>query len=264
MLMTHNNIEKPISSGYDNTEKVGKYNVRDSFKDIFGIYLLEKQSFDGDYDMPVVGNFDDVSSIDYLALYSDLQDYSKTENTCVCFYQYDHVFDGIHGLFNSIVYQDEERLNKYRVRFKNVKYIIGPDYSLFGDFPNALQIFNVYKSRICICWLIANTNAIVIPNVRWTFDFSFDYCLDGIKEGSNIAISTLGQLKDEDNREMFLYGLKNVIDTIKPKAIITYGFITEGNFETIFGYAKSKGIKIIIPHSKIDRYKKGDALYGTR
>lgn len=47
-----------------------------------------------------------------------------TENTCVCFYQYDHVFDGIHGLYNSIIYQDKERLEKFRERFKNVKYII--------------------------------------------------------------------------------------------------------------------------------------------
>ena len=104
----------------------------------------------------------------------------------------------------------------------------------------------------------------MIPNIRWTFDFSFDYCLDGIKEGSNIAISTLGQLKDVDNRDMFLEGLRNVIDTIKPKSIIAYGFITKDNFETIFGYAKSIGIQIIIPHSKIDRYKKEDAIYGTR
>lgn len=127
-----------------------KYQVRNNFKDIFGVYLLESQNFEGNFDMPVVGNFDDLSLIDYFALYSDLSEYHKTENTCVCFYQYDHVFDGIHGLYNSIIYQDEERLQKFRLRFEGVKYIVAPDYSLFGDFPNALQIFNIYKSRICM------------------------------------------------------------------------------------------------------------------
>ena len=57
--MSHIIFEEPISSSHDGTGKVGKqlqkYSVRDSFKDIFGIYLLEKQSFDGDYDMPVIG-----------------------------------------------------------------------------------------------------------------------------------------------------------------------------------------------------------------
>ena len=243
---------------------MSNYTVRDNFKDIFGVYFLESLSFEGDYDMPVVGNFDDISVIDYIALYSDTSEYNKTENTCVAFYQYDHVFDGVHGLYNSIIYKDEERLNKFRERFKRVKYIIAPDYSLFGDFPNALQIFNVYKSRVCMCWLIVNTSAKILPNVRWTFPFSFEYCFDGIMKGSNIAIGVLGQIQNKENKKMFLDGLKVAIDRIEPKRILVYGFITESNFDELFGYAKSKGIKIIVPHSKIDKYKKEDAVYGPR
>lgn len=238
------------------------YNVRKNFKDIFGVYFLESLNFEGDYDMPVVGNFDNIDDIDYLALYSDTKDYKKTENTCICFYQYDHVFDGIHGLYNSIIYQDEKRLAIFKERFKDVKYIIAPDYSLFGDFPNAMQIYNVYKSRVCLCWLKANTSASIIPNVRWSLPFSYDYCFDGITWGSNIAIGLLGQMQNKENKKIFLDGFKKAIDTINPKAIIAYGFITESNFEEFFGYAVSKGIKILIPHSKIDKYKKEDAIYG--
>lgn len=240
------------------------YNVRNNFKDIFGVYLLKSLSFEGKYDMPIVGNFDDISSIDYLALYSDISEYNKTLNTCVSFYQYDHVFDGIHGLYNSIIYMDKERLNKFRERFKTVKYLIAPDYSLFGDFPNALQIFNIYKSRLCMCWLLANTKAKVIPNIRWTFPFSFEYCFDGIMKHSNIAVGVLGQIRNKENRAMFLSGLKVAVDYIEPRAIIAYGFLVETNINEIFGYAISKGIKIVVPHSKIDKYKKEDAVYGPR
>lgn len=243
---------------------MSNYNVRNNFKDIFGVYLLKSLSFEGDYDMPIIGNFDDITVIDYVALYSDVSEYGKTDNTCVAFYQYDHVFDGIHGLYNSIIYQDDERLDKFRKRFEGVKFIIGPDYSLFGDFPNSLQIFNVYKSRICVCWLIANTKAKVIPNVRWTFPFTYEYCFDGIMRGSNIAIGVLGQVRDKENKKMFLDGFKKAIDRIEPRCILVYGFVTETNFDEFFGYAKAKGIKVIIPHSKIDRYKKEDAIYGTR
>ena len=243
---------------------MARYNVRNNFKDIFGVYLLESLSFEGDYDMPVIGCFDNISKIDYLSLYSDLQDYQKTDNTCVCFYQYDHVFDGVHGLYNSIIYQDEKRLALFRERFKNVKYIVGPDYSIFGDFPVALQIFNIYKSRVCMAWLKVNTNAVIIPNIRWTFDFSYEFAFDGIMKGSNIAISILGQIRDKDNRKMFFDGFKEAIDRIEPKAILIYGFVTESNFDEIFGYAGSKGIKIIVPHSKIDMYKKDGSIYGAR
>ena len=50
---------------------MARYNVRNGFKDIFGVYLLESLSFEGDYDMPVIGCFDDISKIDYLSLYSE-------------------------------------------------------------------------------------------------------------------------------------------------------------------------------------------------
>src|SRR5574344_1598791 len=193
------------------------YCVRESFKDIFGVYLLETLSFEGNYDMPVIGNFDDLTCIEYLALYSEPKDYTKTINTCVCFYQYDHVFDGIHGLYNS---------------------------------------------RICACWLAVNTSASIIPNLRWTFPFSFDYCFDGIMKGSNIAIGLLGQMHHKENRKMFLNGFKIAIDRIIPKSIITYGFVTNNNIKEYLGYAIDKHIPIIVPHSKIDMYKKEDAFYG--
>lgn len=241
-----------------------KYNVRISFKDIFGVYLLETLSFDGRFDMPIIGNYDDVTEIDYIALYSDVSEYNKTNNTCVAFYQYDHIFDGIHGLYNSIIYQDTNRLEKYKERFNNVKYIIAPDYSLYGDFPTALQIFNVYKSRLCAAWLCSNTKARVIPNIRWTFSFSYDYCFDGIPKGSNIAIGVLGQMKNKDNKAMFLNGLKEAIDRIEPKNIIVYGFVNELNFKEYFGYAKMKNINIVVPRSKIDKYKNCGAIYGSR
>lgn len=247
----------------NNNEK-RNYAVRESFKDIFGVWFLESQSFEGDYDMVVTGNFDDISDIDYLALYSDTAEYSKTANTAVCFYQYDHVFDGIHGLYNSIVYKDDERLSKFRERFKDVKWIVAPDYSLFGDFPNAVQIYNVYRSRVCAAWLSANTGARVIPNVRWSFPFTFDYCFDGIMKGSNVAVGLLGLVKGNDNRAMFLEGFKRMVDAVQPKAILVYGFVTESNIENLLGYAMERGVRIVIPHSKIDRYKGEDAVYGIR
>ncbi len=63
------------------------YAVREPFKDIFGVWLLEKQSFKGDFDMPVVGIFDGISAIDYLTLYSDTAEYQKTGNAAALVHQ---------------------------------------------------------------------------------------------------------------------------------------------------------------------------------
>ena len=63
---------------------------------------------------------------------------------------------------------------------------------------------------------------------------------------------------------MFLDGLAEAVDRIAPKYILVYGFINEDNFDEFFGYAKLKGTKIVIPYSKIDRYKKESSIYGWR
>ena len=83
-------------------------------------------------------------------------------------------------------------------------------------------------------------------------------------KGSNVAIGLVGLVKDNDNRKMFIDGFKKMIYTIHPKTILVYGFITESNIEDLLGCTMANGVRIVIPHSKIDRYKGEDAVYGIR
>ncbi len=55
-----------------------------------------------------------------------------------------------------------------------------------------------------------------------------------------------------------------MVDAIEPTAILVYGFVTESNIEEMLGYAMEKGVRIVAPHSKIDRYKEDGAVYGIR
>lgn len=63
---------------------------------------------------------------------------------------------------------------------------------------------------------------------------------------------------------MFMDGFEKMIDTIMPKSILIYGFVNESNANTLFAHAIERGVKIVIPHAKIDRYKKEGAIYGVR
>ena len=47
--------------------------------------------------------------------------------------QYDVKFDNTKGIFEAIYYNDVNLLEKYKERFKNVRYAIAPDYSEIGD-----------------------------------------------------------------------------------------------------------------------------------
>ena len=86
----------------------------------------------GEYDLPYI-----LSSInmypDFIALYGEFSKYKLTYRTCVAFYEYDQVFDGIKGIWNAIYHDIRKWQFYYLNRFAGVKYFIAPDCSLCGD-----------------------------------------------------------------------------------------------------------------------------------
>ena len=63
---------------------------------------------------------------DFIALYSEPDQYRCTPTTAVGFYNYDSDFDGQDGLFNAIYYNNQKRLRKFKSRFAGVKMFISP------------------------------------------------------------------------------------------------------------------------------------------
>lgn len=203
----------------------------------------------GEYDLPCIV-CPAIYCIDYIALYKELKDYHKTKETAIGFYQYDREFDGINGLGNAIWYGDKKRLNYYKERFKNCKYFIAPDYSQCGDIENAENIHRIFKSRVVSIWLTMNVGAIVIPNITYSNEKSFEYMLDGLEECKTVAFSTKGSVKKEYEKDMLVAAIAKTVDTLNLKSIIVYSVsVDEENIRKIFGYAIRKGIEIIIPHN---------------
>lgn len=204
----------------------------------------------GKYDLPYV-TCSDVVNPDYLALYSETNNYFKTKNTCICFYLYDNIFDGIKGIYNAIYYDDEKLLAKYKERFKGVKYAIAPDYSQCGDIPRYENIYRLAKARIVSNWLLLECNVLVIPNVTYANENYFDVMLDGMESTEVVAFSVKGLLRDLSEQELLLKAIKHTVDNLVfLKKIIVYSVSTsEEKVMSLFEYALSKGIEIIIPNN---------------
>ena len=202
----------------------------------------------GKYDLPYTRCHVSVSP-DYLALYSERNNYCKTENTCICFYQYDNKFDGIKGIFNSIYYNDKKLLEKYKERFKNVKYAISPDYSECGDIPRIENIYRLFKSRIVALWLLLECNILVIPNITYASENYFDVMLDGIEQTEVVAFSVKGSMSDKTEKDLCEKAIKYTVDNLKNlKKIIVYSVSTKDeDVLKLFNYAISKGVEIVIP-----------------
>lgn len=188
--------------------------------------------------------------LDYLALYSNPSEYAKTPNTAVYFSEYDSVFDGREGLWNSIYYNDMERLEGFRKRFERAKYFISPDYSLCGDVPESFNIYNIQRSRIVSIWLTIECNSIVIPEVTYADEKSFSYMLDGLEDCNVVAFSAKGSLKKKEQRSLFVKAIDHTIDTLKDlRQIVVYDVSADfaKTRSLYFSHATAKGIELTFP-----------------
>lgn len=108
--------------------------------------LTNKTQKTGKYDFPILLCNPTILP-NYIALYTQVCEYHKTDLTCLAFYNYDDTFDGMDGLYNAIYYNDKKRLDYYRKRFEGIKFFISPDYSVCGDIDKAENIYRIVKSR---------------------------------------------------------------------------------------------------------------------
>lgn len=116
-------------------------------------------------------------------------------------------------------------------RIQKIGTALTPDFSLYLDYPIALQIFNVYRNR----WLgryWQEHGVAVIPTVSWSDKRSYDFCFRGIPKNSAVAISTVGT-KNPEVREYFIEGFMEMLKQLEPKTIIVYGEYMPLDFSSI-------------------------------
>lgn len=204
----------------------------------------------GDRDMLMMTSPKRVN-IDYLALYSKPSEYRMTEHTAVCFFEYDNVFDGKNGLWNAIYYGDGKLLNKFKERFKGVKYFIMPDYSQFGDGLDTMNAYNANRARIVATWLSVECDAICIPLITYANEKSFEYIFDGLESCEVVSFSLKGSLIKENQLDLLEKAIDLTLERLPLlKQIIVYSVSSnDSRVYGIFQKAADKNIEILIPNN---------------
>ena len=121
--------------------------------------------------------------------------------------------------------------DKYVERLKQFKAVVSPDFSLYTDFPRALQILSCYRRQWCgAYWQSLGID--VIPDVVWGDKESFAYCFDGIPKGGTVAVSSVGVKRDNEwnnkNGDMFKAGYDEMMKRLEPTTILFYGDMIDG------------------------------------
>lgn len=96
-----------------------------------------------------------------------------------------------------------------------------PDFSVFVDWPLAIQIWNVYRSRL-LGALWSHMGIQVIPSVVWADESSFEWCFDGLPIGGTFAVST-AHVNAREEKIGFTRGFRELLKRCEPDTILCYG-----------------------------------------
>ncbi len=214
--------------------------------------FTNKTHYAGKYDIPSLYCNTNIYP-DFIALYSEKSYYHKTELTAVGFFQYDEDFDGQHGLYNAIYYNNVNDLTKFKERFRGVKFVFSPDYSLIEDTDVVENIYRLKKMRVVSLWFIHEIGAVVIPLISFPSFNTIDCYLDGLENSSVVGISTKGHIDEPNEYKILRETIKYLVENKNNlKAIIVYD-VCGNNKKTYdaFEIAIEAGIKIIIPNNSL-------------
>lgn len=112
------------------------------------------------------------------------------------------------------------------------KYVMTCDFSLYSDFPIALQIYNHYRKH----WLGAywqHNDIKVIPTICWSDKNSYEWCFDGEPKYATVAVSSIGTQNSKQTKEAFLQGYFEMMKRLESERVLFYGDVPKECFGNI-------------------------------
>lgn len=176
---------------------------------------LEKLSpaVDGDYQIPLILG-SDTDTTDFIGF-----NYAKTtrskQGRGVHFFLDDYQFDRVW-----------QRPYDYVNILSGFDCVLSPDFSLYSDFPVAMQIYNHYRKHWIAAYLQHN-GINVIPTICWSDTSSFRWCFDGEPMHSTVAVSSVGTQRYNDDKIAFLRGYNAMMERIAPEKILFFGAVPD-------------------------------------
>ncbi|MBP3887890.1 MAG: DUF4417 domain-containing protein [Cellulosilyticum sp.] len=111
--------------------------------------------------------------------------------------------------------------NTYVPYLKKFSCVLSPEFSVYVNFPKAIQIFNHYRKHWCAAYW-QEQGLTVIPTITWGWKDSFEWCFDGEPEGGIVAVSNVGCMKNKEMRKLFNDGYNEMLTRLQPKEVLFY------------------------------------------
>lgn len=189
-------------------DDIFKENERHRTNDTYNLGIMDHENVSDFWQMPIIENNNYIPSNLIGFNYAKT---SKEKNVGIHFYLDDYQFE---RLWN--------RPEDYIEILKQYECILSPDFSLYMDMPMPMKIWNIYRSRL-IGQYYQSQGIKVIPTLSWAEEETFQFCFEGIPQGSIVSISTIGVKKNKEALKIWKQGVDELIKRIKPSTILIYG-----------------------------------------
>lgn len=174
------------------------------------LFMRNNFESNGKWGIPIIRKQEFSTNDIMLVACSDTRanDIEENKKKGVHFFVDDYRFNGI--------YDNPERTIE---RYSQYAYLLSPDFSTYADMDLWRQLESVAKNR----WVGAywqSKGMTVVPTVSWSDARSFEFCFDGIEQGSVIAVGMIGCKQSKLN---FMRGYNEMLKRIKPAKVICFG-----------------------------------------
>lgn len=170
----------------------------------------------GDYGIPQIKPCDSVP--DKLIGFNYVMSSKSDSSAGVHFFIDDYQFERIWKRPDNYV----DCLSKYEC-------VLTPDFSLYVDMSVAVQIWNVYRSRLIGAYF-QSKGMKVIPTLQWADARSFDFTFDGLPVNSTVAVSAIGANRSLYSKMLWRDGMDEAMNRLSPNRVLVYGEIPDYQF----------------------------------
>jgi hypothetical protein len=140
--------------------------------------------------------------------------------------------------------------DKYAAKLINAGVLgaLGPNYSLWGDAPLAVKIWNSYRARSVTRYL-QEAGIRVIPDVQWS-EGAADCCFAGIpKNAPALATQIATGAKTVEHIVGMRQTLKHMVDTLLPDSLLLY---VANNYEPIIDGIFPASLQVVICRNRLN------------
>lgn len=140
---------------------------------------------------------------------------------------------GVHFFIDDYQFERVWRMpERYLPLLSRFRCVVAPDFSLFVDVPDVVNLWNIYRNRLIASWLQCN-GVNLLPSVSWGNRDSFRYCFEGLPDNSIIVVGHTSVGRDVRYSQLWHQGIRELVKRKSPRKLVIYGKPCNVDFDDV-------------------------------